>query len=160
PFGNVTAVANGDFLEVSLGDLSEECSHALGEDDVGLHLGVLFGRDGGNVDRVLNHTVLEIFLNLLCDLDADGFLRFVGGSADVRGEDYVIERKQRGVLWGLFSEDIDGRGGNVALLEALREISFVDEFSSGAVHQAHAFLHLGDGDGIDHTCGLGRQAYV
>src|SRR6202050_4790194 len=48
----------------------------------------------------------------------------------------------------------------MALLQSLYQISFLHQFSAGAIHQADALLHLLDRGLVDHSSSLRGEAYV
>ena len=64
----------------------------------------------GDVDCVLHDSELEVFADLAGELDADGFLRFVGGPANCGGGSRWAAR-HRGVFRRLVGEDVERRSG-------------------------------------------------
>ena len=84
PLGDMATVAQRNFFHRSFGNLRQKRSHTFRQHDVGLHLGVLFRRNRGNVHRILNDAMFQIFAHLLGNLHAHGFLRLISGAADVR----------------------------------------------------------------------------
>ena len=158
--GDAAGVSDLDVFEVAGGGVGEEVAEALGHLDVGGDLDVLLVRERGEVDGVLDYAELEVVADLHGELDADGLLGFVGGSGDVGGEDDVVEVEEGGVLEGLLVEDVEGGSGYLAGLEGFGEGGFDDELAAGAVDDADALLHDGDGGGVDEAFGLGGEAYV
>ena len=84
PFRDRAGIADHHFLGVAVGGLRQECSQTLRQHDVGMHLDVLFVRHRRNVHRVLDDAVLQVFLDLECDLVADRFLCLARRAGDVR----------------------------------------------------------------------------
>ena len=52
------------------------------------------------------------------------------------------------------------RSGNLALFESLDQRSFLDQFATRAVHDAHALFGLGQTLGIEHVLGLRGERHV
>ena len=100
----------------------------------------------------------EILADLESDLDADGFLRFRSGTGDVGREDDVVESGEGRVFGRFFVEDVEGGAGDVAGFESFGEVGFDDQLTAGAIDDAHAFFHGGDGGGVDDAFGLRREA--
>ena len=115
----------------------------------------------GNVNGVLDYAELEVVADLVGELDADGLLGFVGGAGDVGREEDVVEGLEGRVLEGLLVEDVECGTGYVAGLDGFGEGLFDDEFgAAGAVDDADALLHDGEGGGVDEAFGLGGEADV
>ena len=159
PCGDAAGVGDLDVLDCR-GRVREEVAEALGHLDVGRELDVLLVGEAGEVDGVLDDAELQIVAHLHRELDADGLLRFVGRSGDVRSEDDVVELEERGVLGRLVTEDVERGSGDVAGLERVDEGRFVDEFAACAVDDANALLHDGERGGVDEAVGLGGEADV
>ena len=115
---------------------------------------------GWEVDGVLDDAELEVVADLLGELDADGLLRLVGGTGDVRGEDDVVELEEGGVLEGLVVEDVERGPGDLSGLEGFGEGLLDDEFAAGAVHDADALLHDLERGRVDEAFGLAGEADV
>ncbi len=81
--------------------MGEEGAEAGGHVDAGADFEVLLVGEGGEVDGVLDDAELEVVADLAGELDADGFLGFVGGAGDVGGEQDVGEAVVGGFLEGL-----------------------------------------------------------
>ena len=82
--------------------------------------------------------------DLLGDLDADAFLRFRRGGAEVRREHEIRDlahaaNRPRG---GSSSKDVERRRGDVLALQRLDQRRLVDQPAARAVDDAHALLRL------------------
>ncbi len=106
-------------------------------------------REGGKVDGVLDDAELEIVADLHGELDADGFLRFVGGAGDVWGEDDVVQVVEGGFFEGFLVEDVECGSGYVTGFNGVGEGLFDDELAASAVDDADALLHDADGGLVD-----------
>ena len=142
------------------GGVAEELAQAVGHLHVRGDLGVLFLGQGGDVDGILHDTEFEIVAHLIGELDADGFLGLVGGAADVGREQNGVDAEEGRVFDGLLVEDVEGSAGDVARFQGFRESLFDDELAAGAVDDANAFFHDGQGGGVDEALGLGGEADV
>ena len=140
--------------------VAEELAEAVGHLDVGRDFGVLLFGERGDVDGVLDDAELEVVADLVGELDADGFLGFVGGAGDVRAEQDVVEAEVGRVLERLLAEDVERGAGDVAGLDGFGEGFVDDELAAGAVDDADALLHDGDGVLVDEAFGLRREADV
>ncbi len=156
----MAAVAQGYFFNRTFGNLRQKSSHALRQNDVGLHLGIFFRRNRGHVHRILYDSVLQIFPDLSRNLYAHSFLRFESLSADVRRENYIRHGQQGRLLQRLFGENIECGRSHVTLFQGLGQIGLVHQLSARAIHQADAFFHLLDGGLVNHARGLRREAHV
>ena len=94
PCGDASAVGDLDVLQIARRGVREEVAEALGHLDVGRDLDVLLVRERGQVDGVLHDAELQVVAHLHGELDADGLLRLVGRSGDVRREDDVVELEE------------------------------------------------------------------
>ena len=65
-----------------------------------------------------------------------------------------------GVFEGLLVEDVERCTGYVAGLDGFGECLFDDELAAGAVDDADALLHDGEGGGVDEAFGLGGETDV
>ncbi len=158
--GDAAGVGDLDVLEVAGGGVREEVTEPLGHLDVGATSMYSSCERRWQVDGVLDDAELEVVADLHGELDADGFLGFVGGSGDVRREDDVVEIAEDGFLERLLVEDVERGAGDLAGLEGFGEGGFDDELAAGAVDDADALLHDGDRGGVDHALGLGGEADV
>ena len=151
PLGDLAAVAEADLLHAALAGLRQEGSQTLAERDVRQHLLVLFLADGRHVDRVLDDALGQVLADLQRDLHADGFLRLVGRTRDVRRQDDVRQRRQWRVLQRLMAVDIERRAAQLSGLQGLDDGRLVQQLAASAIHQAHALLHLAQRVGVDHA---------
>jgi len=159
-FGETAVVGELDGVDAAAGDLGEEGAEALGKGHPGGELLVFLMAERGQVDGVLGDAGFEVVADLEGDLDADGLLGFGGGSGDVGGEDDVVEGGEGGVSGGLLVEDVEGGAGDVTGLEGGGQVGFDDELAAGAVDDADAFLHGGEGGGVEDAGGLRGEADV
>ena len=127
------ALERGQFqhLHVVLGDLAahldveadrdlagqrgEDAAELLGERQTRAHV---LGDDAAlHVDRVRHQLAGEREAHRAGDRDAGLLLRLVGGGAQVRGGDDLVELEQRGVGARLLGVDVEAGAGDPALLE-------------------------------------------
>src|SRR5580704_6270345 len=153
-FGDFARVTNANARRTRGGSLRDERAEALGEREIRANAAILLWRKRGKIHGVADDAFDEIIAHLHGDLRAEFFLGFSRGARDVRRGDDVGQADERAILGRLFGEDIERRASNVAALYGRRKVGFVDEFAAGRVHDAHTFLHLGDGGGVDHVFGL------
>src|SRR6185312_7952442 len=78
PLRQFAVIGNSDALNIAFADWSAEQPELLGKMDVWIHLTIFFVGQGRDVDGILNHTALQIFLHLKSDLYTHKFLRFIG----------------------------------------------------------------------------------
>ena len=143
------------------GDLRDEAAEAFAETQVGSEDGEGFGIDARGVDGVVDRAVEEGGADGVGDFDADAFLRFGRGGAEVRGED-DIGRTAEGVgfvRW-LLLEDVDGRAGHVTGGEGVGEGFFVDQSTAGTIDDAGAFFELREARCVEHVLGFVGQRHV
>ena len=114
----------------------------------------------GHVDGVLHDAELEVVAHLLGELDADGLLRFVGRTGDVRREQDVVEVEEGRVLERLLAEDVERGAGDVAGLDGSASACVDDQLAAGAVDDADALLHDGERVRVDQAFGLRGEADV
>ena len=76
------------------------------------------------------------------------------------GEEDVVEVGEGGVFEGLVMEDVEGGAGDLAGADTVGEGLVDDELAAGAVDDADALLHDGDGLLVDEAFGLGGEADV
>src|SRR5204863_2357351 len=99
--------------------------------------------------------------HLLGDTDGDVDLRLAGRGAEVRGRYHLRQPQQRVIGRGrLVDEDVERGAGDVAARDRVGEILLVDDAAAGAVHDAHALLHLGDGGAVHQAARLRRERRV
>ena len=117
--------------------------------------------DAWHVDRVADFAVEQGGADRLRDFDADIFLRLRRAGAEVRGEDDV-SRSRSGEICGrrLHLEDVERRGGDVAVRERCAESRFVDQAAAGAVDDAHALLAEREAAVIEHVLRLRGERHV
>ncbi len=73
---------------------------------------------------------------------ADRLLRFAGGRAEVRGQDQVGMRAQRGVRGqGFGHERVQRSAGEVAFVQQLQQCDFIDQATPRGVDDVRALLH-------------------
>src|SRR5208283_1351200 len=96
-----------------------------------------------DVNRLPNRAFDQEVGHLMRDIDRDLDLRLVGGGAEVRRYDHVIELEQRmvGGRW-LLDEHVQSRARDLAGFQRLDERGFIDDTAAGAVDDSHALLHL------------------
>ena len=76
----------------------------------------------------------------------------------MRRRDQVVETEQRVLLGGLFLEHVKGGTGHLAAFKRCLEVRFDDQATAGAVHDAHAILHLLDRSRVDDVArGVGQR---
>ena len=103
----------------------------------------------------------QVFDHLFGDAHADDFLRFFGRAADVRRSHHGIEREQRHAGRRRFrGEDIQSGTGDFAAGNGFGERGIVHQFAAGAVHNAHAGLHLRESFAGKQTVSFGRDRHV
>ncbi len=79
----------------------------------------------------------------------------------MRGEVGLGEGAQRVILGHrLIDEHVETATAALAGSERRHEGRFVDDAATGAVHDLHALLHLGESRGVDHAFGLRGQRHV
>ena len=158
--GDAASVGDLDVFEVAGGGMGEEAAETLSQVDPRGELFVLLVREGWEVYGVLGDAEFQVVADLHGELDADGFLGFIGGSGDVGREDDVVEGVEGGVFEGLLVEDVEGGAGYLAGLECFGECGFDDELAAGAIDDADALLHDAERGLIDEAFCLGGEAYV
>src|ERR1700761_7054337 len=67
--------------------------------------------------------------------------------------DDIVAPKQRVLARRLVDKDVDCGAGDMTSVERRGEIIFDDKAAAGAVHEAHAALHLGNRAGVDQVFG-------
>src|SRR5260370_25539739 len=75
----------------------------------------------------------------------------------MRSRDDIVAPEERVLTRRLVDKDVDCRAGDTTGVERRGEIMLDDKAAAGAVHEAHAALHLGDCLGIDQVFGGLRQ---
>ncbi|EAR50516.1 hypothetical protein OG2516_09735 [Oceanicola granulosus HTCC2516] len=78
----------------------------------------------------------------------------------MRGHDDVGQAEQRVLLGRLLGEHVEGRAGDVAVLERVRQRLLVDEAAARAVDDPHALLRLGEVLAAQDVLRLLRQRHV
>lgn len=144
--------AVGDAEEVGLfgDDVGEDFPEGFGELQVGTDLGDGLFVDAGHVDGIDDRAFDEVGADGAGDLDTDAFLGFLGGSAQVGGENGVIVLVVGIVFWGwLGFVHVEGGAGHGAGFETLAEGGFIDEAAAGAIDDADARLEKGDAFLVD-----------
>ena len=91
---------------------------------------------------------------LISHFRADTSLRFLGGCADVRGADDVIQLEQFPICGRFFGEDIQCRACDCAVGQGFIQSILINDTAARAVDDPHAFLHLGKLLRADHIRGL------
>ena len=95
-----------------------------------------------DVDRVGDQLAAERQPHRPGDRDAGLLLRLVGGGAEVRRGDDVLELEERAVGARLLGEDVEPGGGDAALLEGVVERLLVDDAAAGGVDEHEVGLTL------------------
>ncbi|CAO0830338.1 hypothetical protein SMICM17S_02097 [Streptomyces microflavus] len=161
-------------LDVVLGDLAihldvepgrdlareggEDPAELLGERQAGAYV---LGDDAAlDVDRVRDQLTGEREADGLGDRDARLLLGLVGGGAEVRGADDLVELEERGVRAGLLRVHIEAGAGDAALLECGVQRLLVDDPAARGVDDADRGLHLVQRLVPDETEGLGGLGQV
>ena len=94
------------------------------------------------------------------DRDAGLLLRLVGGGAQVRGGDDVLELEERAVGARLLGEHVEPGGRDPAGLEGVVQRGLVDDAAARGVDQHQRRLGLGQLLGADQADGLRRLGQV
>ena len=97
-FRDVAGVAQRNLFQRPFAYLCQKRSQPLGQNDVRLQFQIFVMRHGRHVYRILDDAILQIFLHLMCDLIADGFLGLESRAGDVRRQNHVLDRRQRRIL--------------------------------------------------------------
>ena len=93
-------------------ELGDEASEALAETEVGSEHGKRFGVDARGIDGVVDRSFEQRGADGVGDFDADAFLCFGSGGAEVRGKDDIGQRTERRIGRGWFDlENIEGGTG-------------------------------------------------
>src|SRR4029077_14613207 len=120
-------------------NLREEPAEFLAETQMRADNRQRFGIEIWHIDRVADRSFKERCANRLRNLNSDVFLRYGSGSAEMRRENKIRRRAKRrisGQRLGL--ENVDRRGGNMSILQRIRERGFVDETPPRTIDDAHA----------------------
>ena len=134
--GDLAAHLDVDLLGDLAGQRGEDPAELLGERDAGTH--VLGDHAALHVDRVGHQLAGEREPHRPGDRDAGLLLGLVGGGAEVRGGDDVLELEERGVGARLLGEDVEAGGGDPAVLEGVVQRLLVDDAAARGVDQHQA----------------------
>src|SRR5438552_225131 len=100
-----------------------------------------FGVQVRHVDGVANCSFKQGGADGLRDLDANTFLRFGGGRAEMRSENKIRRGTKRRVVRQRFGfENIERGGGNMSILQGTGKRGFVNESASRTIDDADAAL--------------------
>ena len=156
--GDRPLVFDGDRGNAGLGQLPGKAAELLGELHVRIEPLRLFGGQGRHIDRIRYGAGQQEIRHLLGDLQRHVLLRLGCRGAEMRRRDDIVAPEERVLTRRLVDKDVDCRAGDMTAVERRGEIIFDDEAAAGAVHQAHAALHLGDRAGVDQVFGgLGQR---
>src|SRR5262245_20358137 len=138
---DLTRVREPRLLHPAFGELREEPSHRVGEPDPWRLFLVGLGVDRRQIHRVHHDPAQQRVGDLVGDGERHGGLGLLGGRAEMRRHDDLLELQERmiGRRW-LLLEHVEGGAGNAARLDRARQRQLVDEPAAGAVDQAHAGL--------------------
>ena len=157
-FGGFATEADAHAIGAAIDRLRDERAEALGEIEIRANAAVLLAGERGQIYRVANDSFLKIFADLLGDLNADLFLGLGGGTGDVRGGDDVGKANERRVRGRLVRKGVERGCSDFAFAQSFGECGFVDHFAAGAIDDAHAVLHLGEGVAVDQIlCGRAER---
>ena len=170
------ALERGEFehLHVVLGDLAvhldveadRDLARERGEDPAELlgerqtRLDVLGDDAALDVHRVRDQLTGERQPHRAGDRDTRLLLRLVGGGAEVRGADDLVELEQRGVRAGLLRVHVEAGAGDPALLERRVQRLLVDDPAARGVDDPDRRLDLVQRLVADETEGLGGLGQV
>ena len=141
--------------------LAEQAAELLAQGHIRLDLLEGLGIDARQIDRIADLAGEQEGADDLGDFEAALLLGLFGARSEVRGEHHVGQRAELVVGRQRFGgEHIQGRTGDLAGLQSGDQVGLVDDLAPGAVHDPHAGLHLGDGLGVDHAPGVGRDRHV
>lgn len=147
-------------LDAAANDLRQNLAAALGNGDEVLELRHDVGRDARGVHRCGNRLALEAGDDVLGDLRGRANLGLLGGCAQVRGDDGVLELVDGRVGDRLVLPHVDAGAGKVSVLERIGKRIEVDQAAARDVEDDGAFGHLGQLLGADHASGLGGLGHV
>ena len=100
-----------------------------------------FGVEVRHVHRVADRSFEQRGADRLRDLDADAFLRFGGGGAEMRSENKIGRAAQWRIGGQRFRfENIERRAGHMSILQRLGQGGFVDQAAARAIDDADAAL--------------------
>ena len=134
--GDLAADLDVDLLGDLAGERGEDPAELLHQRDAGPH--VLGDHPALHVDRVRHQLAGQREPHRPGDRDAGLLLRLVGGGAEVRGGDDVLELEERRVGARLLGEDVEPGGGDPAGLEGVVQRLLVDDAAARGVDQHQA----------------------
>ena len=146
-------------------DLGEDAGNVAVDMQQTVHVRVRRQGHLREVHRAQGGAVVGVADQLLGHFGADVFLGFVGGAADVRRQDHVVELTQRAdelvvVALGLFREHVDGGAEQVLVAQRGGQRLDVHHLAPGVVDQIALGLHGANLLFADHPAGGGGVRHV
>ncbi|KPX97577.1 Uncharacterized protein ALO61_05256 [Pseudomonas savastanoi pv. nerii] len=152
--GDVDAVLGEDLV-----DLAEHARDVLVDVQQAMLAGVSRQGHFREVDRRYRRTVVAVLDQLFCDFQTDVGLRFGSGTADVRGQDHVVQATQRAfedvvVRAWLDREHVDCSADQVLVLDRVGQGVQFNDCAASRVDQDAALFHRANFFFADHPLGF------